>query len=534
MGNVATTPVLSGRAGDSGVTPSKMASLVSRGSATEKWGHVAKTPSTSEMWTVELFGDDGVAIHAKGAFNVSDVDDRWSAATIAVHGDAKGISVERLNKIMRLLTDSVGSAPRIDLYWRTGKAAVRCPGYAGRTNVPVLVRGTTPIGGGDWSWDMATFGGKVIPPGKPRKPQTKSVKAPASAPIVATPTPSVTPPTPSPKVTSRAERKEARRAAAAEQRQVASAQVEPKAREVKASGTTSPVIFADPATIKPGFAVHHDATMLADLKREAKLHASGRRTVVLISGPTGTGKTLTAKHVAADEGLPFLKVDAVAMATFFDWVGGVGLTSGEGVHTEFQPSLLLEAIRADGPFGGIRRMVLIDEVNRVTQGSSLGAIIPMTDGQGTVYVPDARQSIPVDPAVMWVMTANIGAAYSSGTVQVDPAIMNRITSHLEVRYPAAVAERQMLVEQGGCTQSIADALIKAAAQVRAVYDSGAIATPPVSTRQLIEAAAKVAAGCDPIHACELAFAHNYSAEGGADSERSKVMVAVNAVLRGVK
>jgi MoxR-like ATPase len=530
MGNVATTPALSGHPADGGVTPSKMASKVSRGSATEKWGHVAKGSSTPQMWTVELFGTEG-AVHAKAAFNVSDVDDAWSAATIAVHPDASGISVERLNKIMRLLTDSVGSAPRIDLYWRTGKAAVRCPGYAGRQTVPVIIRGTRGATSGEWMFDMTTFGGQLIIPGKPRKAQSKTVKAPKpTMPAVPAPTPSVVVGEPKPKASTRAERREARRAAAAEQRQVASAPVEPKAREATKVVGSAPVIFSDPATIRPGFAVHHDPAMLADLKREAKLHAAGRRTVVLISGPTGTGKTLTAKHMAAEEGLPFLKVDAAAMATFADWVGAVSLKEGQdGVVTAFAPSLLLEAVRADGPFGGIRRMVLLDEVNRVAQGQSLAALMPMTDGQGTLYVPDALRSIPVDPAVMWVMTANMGSAYS-GTVHVDPAIMNRVTSHLEVKYPLPLAEQQMLVEQSGCTATVAQALVNVAAQVRKAYDSGAIATPAVSTRQLIEAAAKVAVGCDPIHACELAFAHNYSAEGGVNSERNIVMVAVRAVL----
>lgn len=545
MGNVATTPVLTGFAGDTiGVPPSSMASLISRGSATERWQHVAATPSgnPTDVWTLELLDTSGV-VHVKGAFVPSGDGTHWTAATIAVHSEAVGASVERINKIVRRMTTSSGQAPRLDLYWRTGKVAVRCPGYAGRTNAPVLVRGT--FGAGGWLWDLATFGGKLIAPGKPRKTSPKvspAVSTPTPTPSVVSPTPAPSPTvpsepteTPSPMSTNtRSGRKAARRAAAAEQRQVVSTPVEPKAREATTSGSKTPVIFSDPKTIKPGFAVHHDPTMVADLQREAKLHAAGDRTVVLLSGPTGTGKTLTAKYVAETEGLPFLKVDCAAMATFADWVGAVSLKEGHegGVVTEFAPSLLLEAIRADGPWGGIRRMVLLDEANRVPQGQALGAVMPMLDGQGTIYVPDAQQSIPVDPAVLWVLTANIGSAYS-GTVSIDAAIMNRVTSNIEVKYPTPAAEQQMLVEQGRCTATIASHLVKVAAQVRASADQGKIASPAVSTRQLIEAARKCSVGASPIHACELAFANAYSAEGGVDSERAVVMVAVNAVLAGV-
>lgn len=550
MGNVSTTPVLSGRAGDVGISPRLLRNLIppkgTMGSAHERWTHISASPSgnPTDVYALELLGTDG-AVHVKASFVPSGDDRTFVAATVAIHGEAMGAAVERINKIVRCMTTSGGLAPRVDLYWRTSKAAVRCPGYAGRTNAPVLVRGTTSLATGDWDWDLATFGGTLIVPGKPRKAPSKTVRAAA----VATPTTSVNTPafgpvySPTPSVASepkpkaeptRAERREARRAAAAKQRQVVSTPVEPKAREVTAMVADAPVIFADPKTIRPGFAVHHDPVMAADLKREAKLHAAGHRTVVLITGPTGTGKTLTAKHIAAEEGLPFLKVDAAGMATFADWVGAVSLKEGQdGVVTAFAPSLLLEAIRADGPFGGIRRMVLIDEVNRVPQGQSLAAIMPMTDGQGTIYVPDAQLSIPVDPAVMWVLTANMGSAYS-GVVHVDPAIMNRVTSHLEVRYATAQSETAMLVEQAGCSPSIAAALVRVATQVRAVYDSGKIASPAVSTRQLIEAARKCSVGADPIHACELAFANAYSAEGGNDSERAVVMVAVRATLTGVK
>jgi len=543
MGNVATTPVLTGFAGDSGVSPASLGKVINRGSATERWTHIKASPSgnPTDVWALELFGPEGT-VHVKAAFVPSGDGTHWTAATIAVHSEAVGASVERLNKIVRRMTTSSGHAPRLDLYWRTGKTAVRCPGYAGRTSVPVMIRGTYGAG---WLWDLATFGGKLIAPGKPRKTSPKvspAVSTPTPTPSVVSPTPAPTPSVVSeptePKAPlstdTRSGRKAARRAAAAEQRQVVSTPVEPKARQAEATGTKSPVIFSDPKTIKPGFAVHHDPTMVADLQREAKLHAAGDRTVVLLSGPTGTGKTLTAKYVAETEGLPFLKVDCAAMATFADWVGAVSLKEGHegGVVTEFAPSLLLEAIRADGPWGGIRRMVLLDEANRVPQGQALGAVMPMLDGQGTIYVPDAQQSIPVDPAVLWVLTANIGSAYS-GTVSIDAAIMNRVTSNIEVKYPTPAAEQQMLVEQGRCTPVIASHLVKVAAQVRASADQGKIASPAVSTRQLIEAARKCSVGASPIHACELAFANAYSAEGGVDSERAVVMVAVNAVLAGV-
>jgi MoxR-like ATPase len=289
-------------------------------------------------------------------------------------------------------------------------------------------------------------------------------------------------------------------------------------------------IFREPGTLKPGFKVYHEPVVEAALTRAVKRHAAGKRTVVLIGGPTGVGKSLTAREVAHREGLPFLQIDAAGMQTFADWAGAVSLDeSAQGIVTRYAPSQLIEAIRADGQYAGIRRMVLIDEANR---GGALNALMTLTDGNGFLYVADARISIPVDPAVLWVLTANIGSQYGD-TRPLDAALRNRVTVNLEVGYPNVKDEARMLVEQGGCSLTVAEALVKVATQVRAISASGKISAPGVSTRQLISAAEDVAFGATPLEAACTGFVVAYDGEGGTASERNVVLVAATAILTGL-
>jgi hypothetical protein len=102
-----------------------------------------------------------------------------------------------------------------------------------------------------------------------------------------------------------------------------------------------------------------------------------------------------------------------------------------------------------------------------------------------------------------------------------------------VGYPTAAAEAAMLVEQGGCSRPVADALVKVAAQVRAISASGKISAPGVSTRQLISAAEDVAFGATPLEAALTGFVTAYDGEGGTASERNVVLVAATAILTGL-
>lgn len=542
MGNVRTTPTLTADGGvDGGLTPDGFRAACRKGtlSATgqgERYGVNAPGSTWAEY---------GSGARASGIRVVmGDTDGKvWESVIVALRAP-DGPSVERINRLVAELNDGHEGTLKVETYWRTKSLMARIPGKRGRIALPAVLEATRSAATGGYVWRVLTAESAALAAANPTvAAAVVAPTAPASAPV----TPPVKP----------APVKRARKVAPVKGKRAAittadpgmghgtgehpsTVVVEPAVVAPVAVPTPSapalkraPGLFREPGTLKPGFKVYHDPAVDARLSRAVARHRSGERTVVLISGPTGVGKTLTAQAVAHREGLPFLKVDAAGMVTFADWAGAVTLDeSATGIVTRYAPSVVVEAVRADGPYAGIPRMVLVDEVNRVSGTSALNALMPLTDGSGTLYVPDARTAIPVDPAVIWVLTANLGSQYA-GTATLDAALRNRVTSNIEVGYPSPRDEARMLTEQGGCSLPVAEALVKVATQVRAISASGKIAAPGVSTRQLISAAAEVRFGATALEGALTAFVDAYDGEGGNASERATVLVAATAILQGV-
>jgi MoxR-like ATPase len=255
--------------------------------------------------------------------------------------------------------------------------------------------------------------------------------------------------------------------------------------------------------------------------------------VIGLRGPSGAGKTLTGMNLASANGLPFAKFEVPAMRDFSDWFGTVSLkeTDTGKVVTEFTPSDFCEAIRLDGPYAGLPRLILLDEFNRAETQSAMNALLAVTDGSGSVYIPDARKSIVVDPAVMWVVTLNIGAGFT-GTGTLDRALANRVTDWINVDYPTLQVEVEIVSEQAAITQQVASPLVRVATQLRAMANRGEI-PEGVSTRQLVRIGKAVKHGLSAAEAYEVGFANNaaFSREGGADSDFDRIMVPVNQALR---
>jgi MoxR-like ATPase len=511
MGNVATTTPLAG------MPPSVFANHAKRNSVPGQrigWDSTARTG----WFEIGPEGQPGSVV--RGILTADPAgSDAWSSLGVSVGGGITQTTCERLN---RLLSGLPGGEPVVKVYWRNKSAShsgisVQVPGTRGWTKVPAFIAGGFDVITSAWRWSVST---------KPAL--SAAVHAPVVAPTAPAPAASAPAAAPAPVV-----------APEPIDPPAVVAPAEPVVPEVvraqpKRSAPLLPVnsIFRDPATLNPGLKVHDDPVNAPRIQRAVARHAAGHRTVVALTGPTGTGKTLTATEVAKMVGLPYLKIDAAGMGTFADWAGSVGLKPGAGgIVTEYAPSMLIEAVRADGPYAGIRRMVLLDECNRVVSPSALSAVLPLTDGSGTLYVPDAHLSVPIDPAVLWVFTANIGSAYS-GTVTLDAALVSRVTCNLSVEYPSPASEATMLVEQGGCSLKVAEQLVRVATQTRALSASASITAPGVSTRQLISAAIEVAFGASPLEAAETAFVQAYDSEGNEASDRAKVRLAAETVLRG--
>lgn len=469
------------------------------------------------------------------------VNGEWADCTVAVSNNADVSVIARVNRLLNgytvhsqgLTTLNSGryAPPVVKNYWRTKHVSMFHGAYPKITALPAIAEGKPSIMGSNialrWTKrgtpvvidDNVTLGYAPVLASLARPRRTSSTTGSRAKSGIVTTT----------RTTSGGTQVTTAKFAAPEVQQVSPTPVAPTPLKVATLPAGHPGIFQMPKTniVK----LHTDQVILDDLSDAVTSFLAGKRTAALLRGPSGAGKTLAAQTVALRNGLPFRKFDVAGMRDFGDWTGTVSLReTTSGIVTDFSPSQFAEAIMVDGPYGGIPRLVLLDEITRAETAGSMNGLTAILDGTGTLYVPDARKSIHIDPMVMFVFTANIGASFT-GTVELDEAIANRITHWVVVDYPSAAVEANILIEQGGLDKATADKVVAVATTIRAMAQRGEIDSS-ISTRQLVEVANRVTVSKRTlVDAFRVSYIQRLSPEGAAASDVAKVTMTVNAALR---
>jgi hypothetical protein len=216
------------------------------------------------------------------------------------------------------------------------------------------------------------------------------------------------------------------------------------------------------------------------------MRQNGEVASVIITGPSGTAKTLMVKSFAATLGVPFIKVDGGSIRTADDWFGALRQDPASKTW-----SYVLS------PFGhalkhGIKAVVLLDEANRAETPQALNAALGLLDETGTVYIPDARENLSLPDGLLVVVTANKGAEYV-GTVPFDAAVLQRFALGVALDYPVANVEVEVLVEVTGIDKATAKTLVAMANHQRPLredltqFPSGT----GISTRMLVDISRRV-------------------------------------------
>lgn len=255
-------------------------------------------------------------------------------------------------------------------------------------------------------------------------------------------------------------------------------------------------------------------SMWVNLRRGEGLVAN-----LLVTGPTGSGKTEGIKNVGAEHEIPVYKVDCASITTADKWVGHKEVDE-KGTH--YVLSEHLRWISADGCEPGI---VLYDELTRL-HPSLLNLLIPILDGSQSIWVPELGINVNVHPDTMFVATANIGAGYS-GTYRLDDAIAGRFGFRIEQDFPPIAEEIKVLESRTGVDAAKAKMLVDIAQQTRQKAKNSELGFP-ISTRNLIDTANLVASGQSVVEAANFTFITMYSEDGGAASER----VIVRQIVAG--
>lgn len=140
---------------------------------------------------------------------------------------------------------------------------------------------------------------------------------------------------------------------------------------------------------------------------------------VMLTGPSGFGKTTAAKKLAEKLGYKFVKVDCSTLVEPTDIVHTAAFRGGE---TVFDKTEFIRAIE-DG-----KAVILLDELNRAYP-NVLNTLLPVLDDTRSLTV--GTETYKVANNVIFVATANIGQQYV-GTFQSDSALLNRFSNTARV------------------------------------------------------------------------------------------------------
>jgi hypothetical protein len=238
---------------------------------------------------------------------------------------------------------------------------------------------------------------------------------------------------------------------------------------------------------------------------------------VLLTGPTGTGKSQTAIAVAKTLGRELFYINLGATQ---DPRGSlIGNTHfGKEQGTFFNESAFVKAIQTPNT------VVLLDELSRAHPEAWNILMTVLDPGQRYLRLDEAvnAPTIKVADGVSFVGTANIGSEYTAVRVM-DRALLDRFII-AEIPFLSPKQELQLVKQVYPMIEhSTADNLCQIAAQTRLEMKSEAAKiSTPISTRVVLEMAGLVVDGFTLVECAEVAIYPLYSPDGGMQSERTYI------------
>jgi MoxR-like ATPase len=251
------------------------------------------------------------------------------------------------------------------------------------------------------------------------------------------------------------------------------------------------------------------------LNRQAGVTAN-----MLITGPSGCGKTEGVEHAAQRAGIPFYAIDCPSITSDDKWIGHKEFTPEKG--TIYVLSDFLRAIEAKEVEPGL---ILLDEINRL-HPTRMNIVFPLLAGTRRIWVPELGITIEKHPDVVIMATANIGVGFT-GTHRMDDALVGRFGYRMEKTWPSTAEEVKILINRMGIDGADAKTLVQIAQQTRNKTKADDLPFA-VSTRDLLHAAALVAAGMTVAQAAEWTFVKFYDDASGPSAPR----VMVRQIVQG--
>ena len=190
--------------------------------------------------------------------------------------------------------------------------------------------------------------------------------------------------------------------------------------------------------------------------------ATSRLPRFCIGGPTGCGKTLLARAVAAELGVPFITIQCKYSMNEADLLGSPELVDGETVWQLGPLSRAIIASREDSA------VLLLDEVNRA-RPESKGVLFSALDDRCMVQL-EARDSVPIrGNATDLIVFSTINEGREYFTEELDLAERRRLGNKISLDYLGrkdVEAEAELLSERTPVSEALAPYVVNAANDVR--------------------------------------------------------------------
>lgn len=215
-----------------------------------------------------------------------------------------------------------------------------------------------------------------------------------------------------------------------------------------------------------------------------------RRLPVMLKGPTGCGKTRFLEHMAYQLKRALVTVSCHEDLTSSDLVGRFLL---EGAETVWHDGPLTRAVK-------VGALCYLDEIVEARTDSTV-VIHSLTDHRRKLTIEKKGQEIEAHEDFMLVISYNPG--YQTVLKDLKPSTKQRFIA-INFDFPQEEVERKILVrEVPGTKPEIAQQLVAIGRKARLLKDHGL--EEATSTRALVYAASMMAAGLDPITACQVAM-----------------------------
>jgi nitric oxide reductase NorQ protein len=237
-----------------------------------------------------------------------------------------------------------------------------------------------------------------------------------------------------------------------------------------------------------------------------------RRVPVMLTGPTGCGKTRLVEHMGALLGRPVITISCHDDLTSSDLVGRFMVTGGDVVWTD---GPLTRAVKAGA-------LCYLDEVVEARQ-DSLAVLHSLTDHRRTLYLDRAGEIVTAPDAFMLVCSYN--PAYRSSLKELKPSFRQRFVT-LPMRYLPPRQEAEVIVAETGVGLGVAQRLVRCATAIRTADQ--AFHFEPPSTRVLVNAALLIVAGAPEFDAAEACILAPLSSDGAVTDGLREVAAAALA------